>query len=160
MANVSGGSAPAEAYWMNDAGALYLAVRVRRSALDRVNRVRFDFDSDGDGITELNDDAIGYDAGTRVFIDQYLTAKCLNSNQAGCGSNDTVRNGAGSALNDVTWTTYELSHPLSGGGAQDFARARGQQLGFFLSLLNGNGAQGNTQVPGFRQYQQITIAGP
>jgi hypothetical protein len=159
-ANVSGGSTPAEAYWQNDGQNLYLAVRVRRSALDNVNSVRFDFDNDGDGVTELNDDAIGYDAGTRAFLDQYLTSRCLNSNQANCGADDTVRNGSAAVRNDGTWTTYELSHPLTGGGAQDFSRTAGQQLGFFLTLRVGNGAQGNTQVPNFRTYRQITITGP
>ena len=103
--------------------------------------------------------AIGYDAGTRAFLDQFLTAKCLNSNQAGCGDNDTTRNGAGAVRNDGTWTTYELSHPLTGGGVQDISRSAGQSLGFFLTLRVGNGAQGNTQVPGFRRYRSITIAG-
>jgi len=159
-ANVSGGSTPAEAYWQNDGQNLYLAVRVRRSALDNVNSVRFDFDNDGDGVTELNNDAIGYDAGTRTFLDQYLTSKCLNSNQSNCGANDTVRHGSAAVRNDGTWTTYELSHPLTGGGVQDLSRAAGQQLGFFLTLRVGNGAQGNTQVPGFRSYRQITITGP
>jgi len=159
-ANVSGGNTPAEAYWMNDGQNLYLAVRVRRSALDNVNSLRFDFDSDGDGLTELNDDAIGFDAGTRTFLDQYLTSKCLNSSQSGCGGTDTTRNGAGALRNDGTWTTYELAHPLTGGGVQDFSRSAGQPLGFFLTLRVGNGAQGNTQVPGFRTYRSITIAGP
>ncbi len=159
-ANVSGGNAQAIAYWMNNGQNLYLAVRVRRSALDRINSVRFDFDSDGDGVTELNDDAIGYDAGTRSFLDQYLTAKCLNSSQSGCGGVDTAVNGAGAVANDGTWTTYELSHPLTGGGAQDLSRAPGQNLGFFLTLRIGSGAQGNTQIPGFRIYRSITIAGP
>jgi protocatechuate 3,4-dioxygenase beta subunit len=160
IANVSGGNAQAVAYWMNNGTNLYLAVRVQRSALDRVNSLRFDFDNDGDGVTELNDDAIGYDSETRTFLDQFLTAKCLNSNQAGCGGNDTIVNGQGQAANDGTWTTYELSHPLSGGGVQDISRAPGQSLGFYLTLRIGGGAQGNTQVPGFRIYQPITLAAP
>jgi len=36
----------------------------------------------------------------------------------------------------------------------------GDMLGFFLSVQQGNGAQGNTQWPDFRSYEQITIVGP
>ena len=157
MANISGGSTPAVAYWMNDADNLYLAVRVQQTSTDKANSLRFDFDSDGDGLTEANDDIIGYDAVSGSFLDQYLTDKCVNSSQSGCGSPDAVAHGAGAATNAAGWTTYELSHPLTGGGVQDLSRAAGQQVGAFWTLRIGSGAQGNTQVPGFRQYQQITI---
>lgn len=80
-ANLSGGDTDAEVYWMNDATNLYLAVRVRQSSLNKVNKIRFDFD---------------------------ITPDALN-------------------------------------------------LRFFLTLQQGNGAQGNTQFPNFRSYQQITI---
>ena len=32
-------------------------------------------------------------------------------------------------------------------------------FGFFLTLQSGNGAQGNTQVPAFRQYLDFTVVG-
>jgi hypothetical protein len=35
----------------------------------------------------------------------------------------------------------------------------GDPVGFFLTLRVGEGAQGNTQFPGFRQYAGITIVG-
>lgn len=155
-ANISGGSAPASLHWMNDGANLYLAVRVQQPSLDKVNNLRFDFDNDADGVPEEFDDAIGYAAGG--FFDQYLDARCLNRNQAGCGTADTPH-GAGAVGNASGWTTFELSHPLtSQDGQLDLsvpAGARGDgldDLGVFLSLQQGSGAQGNTQVPGFRSY--------
>jgi len=157
-ANISGGSTPAEVYWQNDGTNLYLAVRVKQSTLVKPNSLRFDFDNDGLGVHNTGDDAIGYDAGTASFFDQYLTAKCASNGQSGCGALDATRqDGAGAIGNDGTWTVYELSHPLQGTAGEDFIRSAGQNLGFFLTLRIGNGAQGNTQWPGFRIFQQMTI---
>lgn len=62
--------------------------------------------------------------------------------------------------NDGTFTTSELSHPLGGdANGQDLVRSAGDALGFFLTLRIGSGAQGNTQVPGFRSYELINIQG-
>ncbi len=62
--------------------------------------------------------------------------------------------------NDGSWTTYELRHPLGGdANGQDFIRSAGQPLGFFLTLRVGKGAQGNTQIPGFRDFLNVTIVG-
>jgi hypothetical protein len=159
-ANLSGGSTTARVYWMSDGTRLYLAVRVLQQSLDKVNNLRFDFDNDGAGTADAGDDAIGYDGGTGTFFDAYLTAKCANSGQSGCGAPDgTSFDGMGAVGNDGTWTTYELWHPLSGTPGEDFLRTSGDPLGFFLTLRMGNGAQGNTQWPGFRDYRQITIAG-
>jgi hypothetical protein len=157
-ASISGGSTPAEVYWQNDGSNLYMAVRVKQSTLVKPNSLRFDFDNDGLGVHNTGDDAIGYDAGTAAFFDQYLTAKCASNGQSGCGSADAVRqDGAGAIGNDGTWTVYELSHPLQGTAGEDFIRSAGQNLGFFLTLRIGNGAQGNTQWPGFRIFQGMTI---
>lgn len=159
-ANLSGGSTDAVMYWMNDASNLYLAVQVRRSSLDNTNSVRFDFNNDAVGPAAAGDDAIGFDGKSFTFLDEYLTAKCANNNQSGCGNTDQSQNGSGMVANDGTWTTYELSHPLVGdGNGQDFTRTAGQALSFFLTLRQGNGAQGNTQYPGFRNYRTITIRG-
>ncbi|MDP2955873.1 MAG: hypothetical protein Q8N53_05595 [Longimicrobiales bacterium] len=157
-ANISGGSTPAEVYWQNNGTNVYVAVRVRQSVLVKPASVRFDFDNDGLGVHNTGDDAIGYDAGAATFFDHYLTAKCASNGQAGCGSPDPTRqDGAGAIGNDGTWTVYELSHPLQGTAGEDFIRSAGQNLGFFLTLRIGNGAQGNTQWPGFRMFQGITI---
>ncbi|MDH5590756.1 MAG: hypothetical protein OEZ37_11980, partial [Gemmatimonadota bacterium] len=159
VANISGGSTDAEAYWMNDGSNLYFAVRVRQSTYDRSNSLRVDFDNDGDGIHEAGDDAIGFDADGGTFFDQYLTEKCSNSGQSGCGAADGSVDGAGASANDGTWTVYELSHPLAAGDPRDFFLSSGDPFGFFLTLRVGKGAQGNTQVPGFRDFMQTTVAG-
>jgi hypothetical protein len=175
MAKVPGGTVPAEVYWMNDAGDLYLAVRVQQPLArtwwswfrgegdwdwnEKVSSVRFEFDNDGDGIAELNDDIIGFDARLQLFFDAHLPSRCLNRRQSECFDPDWNWNGRGRADNAGTWTTYELSHPLRSRDPKDFAKSAGDRLGFFLTLQVGNGAQGNTQVPGFRIYQPITITG-
>ena len=160
QANISGGTTDAEVYWMNDGANLYLAVRVLQSSLNNVNDVRFDFDNNGDGIPAVGDDAIGYQGEDMLPIDQYLDRKCLNRSQSGCGKNDGSVDVDGAVANDGTWTTFELSHPLVGDQGEDFSVGTGDALGFFLSIQQGNGAQGNTQWPGFRTYETITIVGP
>lgn len=159
-ANISGGSTPAEVYWMNDGTNLYMAVRVFQSSLANVNDIRIDFDNDGDGAPAVGDDAIGYEGEDMVFIDEYLDRRCLNRSQSGCGRIDSSVDGSGAVANDGTWTTFELTHPLSGTPGEDFDVSAGDALGFFLSLQQGNGAQGNTQWPAFRTYESISIVGP
>jgi hypothetical protein len=156
-ANISGGTTDAEVYWMNDAQNLYLMVRVRQSSLAKANNLRFDFDNDGSGNVAAGDDAIDFDADKSLFTDEYLTAKCANNNQSGCGALDSSQDGEGAVGNDGTWTVYELSHPLAGTPGEDFIRSAGQSLGFFVTLRVGNGAQGNTQWPGFRVFQNMII---
>ena len=158
-ANISGGSTPATVFWQNDGTNLYMAVRVLQSSLDRVNTLRIDFDSDGDGTADRNDDVIGYDSDDGAFYDRHLTPRCVNSGQAGCGADDANTDGAGALGNDGTFTVFELVHPLNSGESTDIAAGTGDSFGFFLTLQSGNGAQGNTQVPGFRSYQTIQVVG-
>ncbi len=160
FANISGGETPAEVLWQNDGDNLYLAVKVQQSSLAKANSIRFDFDNEFDGPT-AGDDAIAYDADSGEFSDEHLTQRCVNRSQSGCGSLDREgQDGAGAMDNDGTWTVYELSHPLTGDEGdegEDFAVGPGDILGFFLTLRSGNGAQGNTQFPGFRIFESITI---
>ena len=157
FANISGGETPAEVLWQNDGGSLYLAVRVQQSSLAKANSIRFDFDNELDGPT-AGDDAIAYDADSGEFSDEYLTQRCVNRSQSGCGSRDrNGQDGEAAMDNDGDWTVYELSHPLQGWPGEDFVRTMGNELGFFLTLRSGNGAQGNTQFPGFRDFWTITI---
>ena len=97
-----------------------------------------------------------------MFFDEYLTAKCANNSQSGCGKDDGGDpDGAGAADNDGTWTTYELSHPLISGDEEDFALTAGSSvIGFFGTLRVGNGAQGNTQFLDFRDFTRIYIVAP
>jgi len=164
-ANLSGGNAPATLYYMNDGTNLYLAVKVQRSVNDKINTLQFNFDNNASapasGIAETGDDILIEDSAT-LFSDNYLTLKCTNSGQSSCGATDASGGGAANGAGATQWQggyrMYEIKHPLnSGDTAHDFARAAGQQLGFFLTLQQGSGAQGNTQWPGFRSYRKITI---
>lgn len=156
-ANVSGGGKPAEVRWQTDGALVYFLVKVQRSALDNVNSVRIDFDNTLDGPSS-DDDAIGFDTREGGFFDAYLTQSCVKKSQSGCGSLDQVsQDGAGALGNDGTHTIYELSHPLQGSPGEDFIRSSGDHLGFFVTLSIGNGAQGNTQYPGFRNYLDVVI---
>ncbi|MEJ2677965.1 MAG: Ig-like domain-containing protein [Gemmatimonadota bacterium] len=164
-ANLSGGSGtPATLYWMNDGDSLYMAVSVVRDASDKVASLRFDFDNNNDGIAEAGEDAFGVDS-KAGFFDEYLTAKCANSSQAGCGEDDVkdggYTNGLGAIGYDGTRLVYELAHPLnSGDTGHDFALAPGDTVGTFLTLQVGNGASGNTQIPGFRVWMPIIVKAP
>lgn len=136
-----------------------MAVRVFQNSFDKANNLLIDFDNDADGAIAENDDAIGYDADTRVFFDRHVTKKCVNNSQSGCRADDASVGGDGGTDNDGTWTTYELSHPLNGGDTKDIAVKKDDMLGFFITLRVGNGAQGNTQWPGFRNFRNLTIVG-
>ncbi|MEJ2216357.1 MAG: hypothetical protein P8099_07055 [Gemmatimonadota bacterium] len=165
-ANLSGGSGtPATLYWMNDGTNLYLAVSVVRDQSDKVASLRFDFDHNGDGTLAASNDAFGVENGDN-FFDQFLTDKCINRSQAGCGEDDTAdtpagtKDGDGAIGYDGTHLVYELWHPLASGDAgHDFTLAAGDSIGTFLTLQIGNGANGNTQIPGFRDWMKIHIKG-
>lgn len=159
-ANISGGETPAEIRWQQFADTIYFLVLVEQSSLDKVNSLRLDFDNTLNGAT-AEDDAIGVDAGGAGFFDEYLTEKCVNKSQSGCGEADVTGggtvDGAGDLGNDGTYTAYELSHPLNGGDIRDFALQGGDSFGVYLTLTIGNGAQGNTQFPGFREFLEILV---
>ena len=154
-ANVSGGETPAEVRWQQNEGNIYFLVLVEQSSLAKQNSLRIDFDNTLDGAT-ADDDVIGYDEDTG-FFDEHLSQRCANRNQAGCSTADSSTDGDGALGNDGTYTVYELSHPLDGGDPFDISVESGDVFGFFLSLTNGNGAQGNTQVPAFRLYQDVMV---
>jgi hypothetical protein len=170
--NLSKGSTVmADLYWMNDDTTFYAAVVVPES--ERTNSLRFDWDNDGDapvgieGPAEEGDDVWEFDPAGGA-LDRYLTAKCTNSSQSSCGKDDTAIGGNNDvvAAFDNTMggvTVYEISHPLTttdvAGLQIDLRRVAGQSAGFFITLRLGNGAQGNTQWPGFRVYKKIDIQG-
>lgn len=160
-ANVSGGSAPATVYWMNDGERLYFAVRVMRSPVDPKASLRIDLDNDADGYAETGDDVIGFDVRENRVVDGHLSARCARSNgQSDCIAEDVSIDAEGAVGSDGTYTTWELSQPLGGGTpGEDIDVRAGDQLAFFLTLRIGNGAAGNTQFPGFRSYRWFTIVG-
>ena len=152
---------------MNNGPNLYLAVRVLRSTKDKVNTLQFNFDNNdswtmsGTGTAETGDDVLSLDAVTG-FVDAFLTLKCTNSSQSSCWATDPsaggTKDGSGAFMNDGTYTTYELSHPLNTGDAgHDYSLVAGAKVGLFLTLQTGSGATGNTQWPGFRKYLEIPI---
>ena len=164
-ANLSGGSGtPARLLIMNDATNLYVAVAVRRSAADKVNVLTLEFDHNGNGARNLGEDVLEVESNgvTTVFLDKYITSKCVTSSQAACGDPDIgdggTTDGLGAFQNDGTFSVYELSHPLaSGDAAHDFARTVSQQLGVLVYLRHGSGAQGKTEFPANRQPLVFTI---
>lgn len=161
--NLSGGSTvTGTLYWMNDGSNLFFAVSV--PGTERKNGFRIDFDNNGNSQGETvrspaeeNDDVLEFDP-SKGFADKYLTKKCTNSSQSSCGSSDEPQDGDGAFRNDLGgMTVYELSHQLCTEQMVDYCVKKDDPLGLFVSLTLGNGAQGNTQVPGFRQYMVITI---
>ncbi len=112
-------------------------------------------------------------------VDRFIDVGCSGSSQSGCGSADSGFGGAMqtvAAFNNTLGgaTVYELSHPLStsdvctnadprkGCGALlgkriDLLAATGNARGFFVTLRNGSGAQGNTQWPGFLRFMKVVI---
>ncbi|MDT8341138.1 MAG: hypothetical protein RQ751_06465 [Longimicrobiales bacterium] len=168
-ANLGGGGAPSVLYWMNDADHLYLAVEIQGTMTE--NSLRFDFLSDvTDGVAGAlreGDDGMNFDPtlGTAgLYTDEFLTKKCTNSSQSGCGDLDVNHGGTseGGADFDNTRggvTIYELFKPLrSGDPAHDLSLAPGDEVGFFGTLRLGKGAKGNTQFPGFRDWVLIKLA--
>lgn len=156
-----GGSTTGTLFWMNDVDNLYLAVRLLRSSEDKVNSLRFDFDNNNDGFVAEFDDAIEFDGARDLFTDEFLTEKCTNRGQSGCGSLDTAdegtSNGRGGFSNDGMFSVYEFSHPLDSGDEHDMSVVAPGVVSFYLTLRTGKGAQGNTQWPGFRSFYDINI---
>jgi hypothetical protein len=160
VANLSGGSTTdATLYWMNDADNLYLAISVARDQEDKINTLRFDFDSDGDLTRSVGDDIISLDGDAGVFSDMFADAKCAGSKQSSCGDLDEGwpdgQDGGGAQSYDPLTgrSVYELWHPLNSGTSDDIALAEGnEEIRMFLTLSLGKGAQGNTQWPGFKVY--------
>jgi hypothetical protein len=163
LANISGGDTPAEVRWQKDADNIYFLVLIEQASLGQVNNLRIDFDNTGDGATD-GDDAIGFEDGVGP-IDEYLTRRCARRSQSGCGDADSddvvnVVIGGGGPQNDGMYTIYELSHPLNDDSGEDINVAGltgAQDVGFYLTLSIGNGAQGNTQIPGFRVYRPMGL---
>jgi hypothetical protein len=133
-------------------------VKVLQSAKAKVNSLRLDFDNVWGNGPSADDDAIGYDADLDTFFDEYLGDSCVNKGQSGCGSPDSSIDGDGAVTNDGENTVCELAHPLAGMPGEDFIiRTSGESLGFYLTLRSGNGAQDNTQWPGFRIFREVAI---
>lgn len=164
-AKLSGGSTSAWLYTYNDCDDLYVAVAVATTDASLGNSLRLIFDNTRNGPT-AEDDQLAYlkdKSGAFAFEDRFLTSSCLNSKQADCGARDPIQDGAGAHRHDAAAGrfVYELRHPLKSGQVlHDFQLSFGDTVGMFLVLQLGNGAQGNTQWPGFRVFHPITIVAP
>jgi len=184
--NLSGGSTvQATLYWMNDATDFHIAVSV--PGTDRRNKLRVEWDNSGDGdaVAERGvyttarapgDDVWEFDPRSGP-ADKFIDDGCSGSGQSGCGENDGEFGGSmqtEAAFNNSVGgvTVYEMSHPLSGdscnrGGRMGCGDLQGDPIdiglgseddaGFFVTLSLGNGAQGDTQDPGFLQYLKVVI---
>jgi hypothetical protein len=165
-AKLSGGSTSAWLYTYNDCDNLYVVVAVATTDANLGNSLVLVFDNTLNGPSAEDDQLMlkKLKSGAFEFQDRYLTSGCLNSKQADCGALDTsnggASNGAGATAHANSRFVYEVSHPLNSGDARDFALSIGNQVGMFLALQLGSGAQGNTQWPAFRQYHTINITQP
>lgn len=183
--SLSGGATTATLYWMNDDTKFHIAVSVPGSNRTNGLRIDWDSDGDAPALLadggaytaarEAGDDIWEFTppAGT---ADKFVDAGCSASSQSGCGTSDVTGGGASqtvAAFNNTQGgvTVYEMSHPLATGdlctaGARKGcdstyaidlnAALAGTDLGFFVTLRMGSGAQGNTQWPGFLSYMKVT----
>lgn len=142
---LGGGAAPAVLYVMNDAGNLYLAVRVAHDGLAPASvRVQFSNDNstkDTRGGLKNGDDTLSlveaYWSLPRAFNDLSLFTgfPCPPDFNLGCLYGDdefggTV-DGAGDARFDGSSRFYEISHPLnSADNLYDFSLFPGSRVGF------------------------------
>ncbi len=161
LANLSGGDAPMEVYYSYDCDNIYFAVRVQASA-DLNNTIRIVFDDDNDGQAEEFDDVLSFEKdkqGVWHINDWWLTEKCIGSKQASCGEVDPQGAMPDAKVGyDGTWFTYEIQRPYGGTDKYDIENLElGDTVGFYLALQLGNGAQGNTEWPGFRIYHPLTL---
>jgi hypothetical protein len=160
-ANVSGGSAPAEWWFMSDATNLYMLLRVEREPDDKVNRLRVDFDADGtepfrsalDNIVQMD----GTQPAGSQFADWYLTSKCVKSSQSNCGEPDAPADLDGTGVfgeyaSTTPYFIYEFSFPLD---SPDDWGTDPEAIRAFITLAQGSGAQGNTQIPAFKDYRCV-----
>ena len=152
--------------WLNTPTELILSVELPRNADESSTSLWFEFDSGAgsDGTASTNDDLIGVErkSGASSESDRYLDATCAGSNGSSvCGAIDSSQDvTAGVQFNSSAsgdFIFYEISHPLSSGEEQDFDLSSGDSVGMFLRLAVGNGAQGKTIWPAFRDYYVIPI---
>jgi hypothetical protein len=173
-ASLSGGDAPAEWKWMSDGQNLYMAVQVARDPDDKKNTLRIDFDNDGDGSSSQGDNIVEIEFDTPMgpngqLLDKTLSQKCVKNGQSGCGALDADQDGYGLFLPGTitlmdgvpqSGFVYEFSFPLD--SADDWGGSNPAGSGVvraFLTLAGGEGAQGNTQVPQFRDFRCTVLGG-
>jgi hypothetical protein len=84
----------------------------------------------------------------------------MNKGQSACGDLDPSQGDGHFSFADGT-AIYELSHLLNSTEPEDISASPvNDTVWFFLTLRTGKGAHGNTQRPGFQEYQDITTSVP
>jgi hypothetical protein len=164
FANLSGDpAAEASLHVRNDCENLYLGLTVARDGDEKINTWRIDLDDDQNG-RSVGDDIMIVDVsdGLATVSDLWMTSSCINKKQASCGETDGDPMGTdkiATFTNSNSLWTYEVAIPLSNGSSQDIDLpiGSGATVGVSITLQIGNGAQGNTQVPGFKQYYDYIV---
>jgi hypothetical protein len=176
--NLPGGGknsgATATLRWFNDADSLYLSLEVPRTSDESSTSVWFEFNagpgSESKALAESDlpaafDDLIGVERKSSVSVpsDRYLDATCAGSSGSSvCNAIDANNNvnadvqGPGVGTNG-DFIFYEVSQLLNSGDDDDFDLQSDDYVGLFFRLAVGNGAQGKTIWPGFRDYFVIPI---
>jgi endo-1,4-beta-xylanase len=129
---LDGTTTPATLFVMNDSQNLYLAVRVRQSALPYSS---FSCELDP------NHDFVSFSPGNDGFVlnsfwgffDDVRTELFFPEDTTVGGTND----GQGAVTNDGTFSYYEMSHPLRSGDVNDVALSPGASIPFLTELRLG-----------------------
>lgn len=123
-----GESHDATLYVKNDHTNLYLAIIIRNEDYNDFDAVRFQFDSDHDGVRELGDNIL-YIRGDSHFVDSYIynpSAGWARDDTLDGGTNDYI---AAVGFKDGTYT-FEIAYPLNTvDDTHDFSLSIGDTVG-------------------------------
>jgi len=136
------GTVPAKLYITNDGKNVYMALRFARTYLDSSNGLAVAFDSNRTGVLDGGDDLIGLSyspwSGAEAFDGLYYTGGICPPGSLCSGSDEDHDNGLPHVNAAFGWNgsmaTYELSHPIWSGDADDVAFSNLQPTRFNLQL--------------------------
>jgi len=139
---------------MNDAGNLYLAVKIADSSLTVMDRLYFGFDNNNNGAREAGDDILG-SMGDGTFMD-FFWGPTTKFDTAEGGTTD----GQGKASGSGGFNYFEMSHPLdSADDAHDFSLSAGSTVGFHLEYWEeASGYWGDWPSLNAKGWPHITVA--
>jgi hypothetical protein len=159
--SLSGGSAMATLYWMNDGDNFYIAVAV--PGTDRQNSLRIEWHRNASGPSGTIDQngfftgarALGADVwevhpgSSPVARDMFIDNQCSGSSQTNCGQLDSAWGGSNGTVaafsNQNGMTVYELSHPLNSGETCNGGRAGSRGCHGYTGLIDLSAASGDTR---------------
>jgi hypothetical protein len=137
------GTVPATLYITNDGTNVYLALRFARTYLDNGNGLAVSFDANRSGVLDAGDDLIGLSyspwSGTTALDGVYFAGGRNCAPDTLCsGPDEEHDNGLPHVNAAFGWNgasaTYEISHPIWSGDADDVAFANLQPTRFNLQL--------------------------